>query len=81
MDSVEDPPFVATWMKYIVLSRYIAELPIRQKRLAFWCMRQFAWANADMFFPSLGITAGEFCTFHALGQEQPRRNNDIQPAS
>lgn len=65
----------AKWIKYIVLARYISTLPIRQKRLAFACMRQTENATPELFIPSLGITAGEFCAFHALALEQPNRKS------
>jgi len=74
MDSAsDDPPLEATWAKYIVLARFVNDLPIRRKRHAFLCMRKTPNATADTFMPGLGITAGEFCVFHALGMNQSRR--------
>ena len=70
---VDDPPLHATWVKYLVLARYVAELPVRLKRHAFLCMRKTDGATSDLFIPLLGVTAGEFCIFHALAQEGPRR--------
>jgi len=71
---IEEPPLLPTWSKYIILFRYVSSLSIRDKRAAFMAMRQVPGANADLFFPRLGITAGEFCVFHTLAHEEPRRS-------
>ena len=69
---LDDPPLGATWSKYIVLFRYIQSLSIRSKRAVFIAMRADTSRSVDLFFPHIGITAGEFCVFHCLSQDSPR---------
>ncbi len=70
--AIEDPPHAPTWIKYLVLARYVSDMSIRRKRLAFQCMRRFEGCDANAFMPTLGITTGEFCVFHAIAQNQSR---------
>ena len=66
---VEDALLGPTWSKYIVLSRHVADLTMRDKRVVFMLMRNTEGCTSDWFIPRLGITMGEFCVFHTIGSK------------
>ena len=55
-----------TWKKYIVISKYVENLRVRDKRNIFQMMRLKADVTDDTFFPHYGFTAGEFATWQVL---------------
>lgn len=59
-----------TWSKYLILSKVIDELKVKDRRLIFNIMRTCEVTDAT-FFPSYGFTAGEFSIWHILSE--PRR--------
>lgn len=68
-------PFVdakCTWVKYIVLSRVVSCIRIRDKRLIFHILRNHDETEVDenTFFPSLGFTSGEFAVFNILSDQK-----------
>jgi len=70
---VEDPLLAATWAKYIVIMRHVADMSTRDTRAAFQAMRTAPACSPDTFLPRLGVTVGEFCVFHTLRQGSGRR--------
>lgn len=70
----EDAAMVPTWAKYIVLSRHVSDLPMRDKRMVFTHMRNIEGCTSDWFIPRLGMTMGEFCVFHILGANSRQAN-------
>ena len=63
-----------TWKKYLVLSREIEMLKVRDKRLIFQMMRNAPDLTHDTFFPAFGFTAGEFAIWQILSEHRkPRR--------
>jgi hypothetical protein len=70
---IEDAPHAPTWIKYIVISRVVDSMTTRTRRVLFGLMRKTHWCTHDTFFPQFGLTAGEFCTFHALLQTRRQR--------
>ena len=64
-----------TWKKYLVLSRVIETLRVRDKRHIFQVMRLTPDLNHNTFFPHYGFTAGEFAMWQILSeQRKPRRH-------
>jgi hypothetical protein len=57
--------------KYITLFQYIQNLPMRVVRDMYKGIRQSGDGDPDMFFPQVGITAGEFSV--AQVNRVPRR--------
>ena len=55
------------WKKMRAIATSIEKLQIRQKRIIFNVIRNSPDGSHDTFFPSLGITAGCFCTWQILG--------------
>jgi hypothetical protein len=62
-----------TWKKYIVLSRTIESLRVKDKRNIFQMMRVKEDVNEDTFFPMYGFTAGEFATWQVLKDANSRK--------
>ena len=62
-----------TWKKYIVLSRTIENLRVKDKRNIFQLMRVKPGVTEDTFFPNYGFTAGEFSTWQVLKDANSRR--------
>ena len=62
-----------TWKKYIVLSRTIEGLRVKDKRNIFQMMRVKPNVNEDTFFPMYGFTAGEFATWQVLKDANSRK--------
>jgi hypothetical protein len=71
---VEDAPLSATWIKYIVIMKQVQSLSMREKRSAFYAMRNSPGCTSDTLLPKLGMTMGEFCVFHTLTQSMSRKN-------
>jgi hypothetical protein len=59
-----------TWKKYIVLSRFVDTLRVKDKRQIFHMMRNHGpdELHHDTFFPHFGITAGEFSVWQVLSE-------------
>ena len=55
-----------TWKKYIVVSKFVENLRVKDKRSIFQLMRLKEDVNEDTFFPFYGFTAGEFATWQVL---------------
>ena len=74
MDPVDpvDPVLYAAWVKYMVISRKVSTMPIRSRRVVFAVMREHYECGSEMFLPSIGMTAADFCAFHVLGAGPPR---------
>lgn len=73
----QDKEFVTypTWRKYLVLSREIEQLRVRDKRAIFHIMRTTPNLTHDTFFPQYGFTTGEFSMWQVLSdQRKPRRS-------
>ena len=62
----EDYITYPTWKKMIVLSETVSKLKIKHKRSIFHTVRNLPIASHDTFFPTLGVTAGCFCTWQIL---------------
>ena len=66
-----------TWKKYIVLSRTIENLRVRDKRHIFYVMRNMTSLSHNTFFPAYGFTAGEFAMWQVLSDtRRPRKQRD-----
>lgn len=62
-----------TFKKSLVLAKQIANLPTRDKRKLFQWMRVYGSnMDAQKFFPSVGVTAGEFATYFILADRDTR---------
>lgn len=59
-----------TWKKYIVISRMIDMLRVKDKRLIFQTMRRTDDLSHDTFFPHYGITAGDFAVWQILSEQK-----------
>ena len=75
MQTAEERNFITypTWKKYMVLSRFIEELRVREKRHIFQIMRRSSELSHDTFFPEYGITAGEFAVWQVLSENRKTR--------
>ena len=62
-----------TWKKYIVLSKTIENLRVKDKRNIFQMMRVKDDVDEDTFFPLYGFTAGEFATWQVLKDTNSRK--------
>ena len=62
-----------TWKKYIVLSKVIEMLRVRDKRHIFHMMRRTENLTHDTFFPTYGFTAGEFAVWQVLSENRKSR--------
>lgn len=68
-----------TWKKYIVLSYYVENLRVKEKRQLFQVMRKaFPDLNHNSFFPQYGITAGEFAVWQVLSESRKCRRKDTE---
>ena len=67
-----DPVSYAAWAKYMVISRYVHSMPIRNRRIVFALMREHCDLGGEMFMPHIGVTAADFCVFHVLGSSLAR---------
>ena len=61
-----------TWKKYIVLSKVIENLRVRDKRLLFYIIRSAEYVDHNTFFPKYGFTAGEFAVWQILNEKKPK---------
>ena len=59
-----------TWKKYIVMSRVIESLKVKDKRNIFYTMRKTTDLSHHTFFPNYGITAGEFSIWQILADNK-----------
>lgn len=74
---MEEHTFITypTWKKYLILSRFIEHLRVRDKRQIFHIMRRYGdRLTHDSFFPHFGITAGEFATWQVLSDSRKNRS-------
>lgn len=62
-----------TWKKYIVISCFVESLRVKDKRHLFHIMRKAPNLNHDTFFPTYGITAGEFAIWQILSENRKLR--------
>ena len=62
-----------TWKKYVILSKYIEQLRVRDKRHIFQIMRKTENLNDGTFFPKYGFTAGEFSVWQILSEHRKSR--------
>lgn len=51
----------------MVVSKFIEEFKVRDKRLIFQAMRSHVVSD-ESFFPTYGITVGEFSIWHILSE-------------
>lgn len=63
-----------TWKKYIVLSRVIGALRVKDKRHIFSIMRRTDELSHETFFPEYGFTAGEFTIWQILSDQRKARS-------
>jgi hypothetical protein len=61
-----------TWTKYMVLSKIIENLRVKDKRALFHMMRTIP-ITENSFFPYYGFTAGEFSVWHVLSESGRKR--------
>ena len=61
-----------TWTKYIVLSKMVENLRVKDKRALFHVMRT-SEVDENSFFPNYGFTAGEFSLWHVLSESNRKR--------
>ena len=62
-----------TYRKYQVIQNAVDILTIKAKRRLFKIMRETSLVNAGTFFPTYGLTAGEFSTWYVLSGSQRRQ--------
>ena len=62
-----------TWKKYLVMASFMERLRIKDKRQLFHIMRHTDCLSHDTFFPSYGITAGEFSVWQVLSDSRRNR--------
>lgn len=62
-----------TWKKYIVISCFVENLRVKDKRHLFYIMRRSDALDHDTFFPNYGITAGEFAIWQILSENRKSR--------
>ena len=63
-----------TWKKYIILSCFVEALRVKEKRQIFYLMRRnLDTLDHNSFFPTYGITAGEFATWQILSETRKTR--------
>lgn len=62
-----------TYRKYQVIQNSVDILTIKSKRRLFKIMRETEMVNAGTFFPTYGMTAGEFSTWYVLSGVQRRQ--------
>lgn len=62
-----------TWKKYIVVSCFVESLRVKEKRHLFQIMRRTPSLSHDTFFPTYGITAGEFAIWQILSENRKTR--------
>lgn len=63
-----------TWKKYIVISCFVEGLRVKDKRHLFHIMRKSTKSlSHDTFFPTYGITAGEFAIWQILSESRKVR--------
>jgi len=62
-----------TWKKYIVISYFVEQLRVKDKRHMFHVMRKESNLSHDTFFPYYGITAGEFAIWQILSETRKTR--------
>lgn len=55
-----------SWTKYIVLSKVIDSLTVKDKRTIFNIMRKTPNLSQDTFMPTFGFTTGEFAIWQIL---------------
>ena len=70
-----------TWKKYVVLSKYIEQLRVRDKRQIFQIMRRTNNLTESTFFPFYGFTAGEFSVWQGLSENRKSRRTTKKNAS
>ena len=64
-----------TWKKYVVLSKFIEQLRVRDKRQIFQIMRRAENLTESTFFPHYGFTAGEFSVWQVLSENRKSRRS------
>lgn len=62
---MDKPLDVLQWERSVLIAKTVRELPSKIKRMIFTYLRD-PDTTENTFFPSLGITAGEFAVFHLL---------------
>ena len=65
-----------TWKKYMILSCFVESLRVKDKRALFHIMRKSENLTHDTFFPSYGITAGEFAIWQILSENRKSRKRE-----
>lgn len=63
-----------TYRKYKIIQHAVNNFTIKTKRRLFRIMRESVTVNANTFFPTHGMTAGEFATWYVLGGSHKRHN-------
>lgn len=61
-----------SWSKYMVMSKTIENLRVKDKRALFHIMRTVT-VTENTFFPFYGFTAGEFSVWHVLSESSRKR--------
>ena len=63
-----------TWKKYIIISCFVENLRVKDKRQIFHIMRRSGdELTSDTFFPQYGVTAGEFAVWQVLSESRKTR--------
>ena len=83
MTPVHERTFITypTWKKYIVLSMFIENLRVKDKRQIFHIMRRTGDLDHNSFFPQYGITAGEFAVWQVLSETRKTRRKNEHPST
>ena len=59
-----------SWCKSSAMSRFINQLPVKEKRAIFQLLRGDASVSHDSLLTAYGITAGEFSLWQIIGKRQ-----------
>ena len=62
-----------TWQKYMVISKTVDNLTVKDKRFIFHCLREHR-CTPDTFLPSFGITTAEFAVWQILSDGRKPRS-------
>ena len=69
-----------TWLRYMVVASVVSDLSVCVRRRVFHVLRQEG-RHVDIFFPSLGLTLGEFCVWYTLRhnrrKKRPKGRKDV----
>lgn len=60
-----------TWERYTVVAQVIPKVSVRDRRMIFQLLRR-GQLDPNILFPQIGITLGEFATWHILSDHKKK---------